>query len=102
MQQKRIKEILKQLAIKYNISVEEMNQICRSPLDFTALVIKDKSDLSEPYFPSVRITGFGVFYCSEGRRKFFKKLNEKQRNGGIQSGCVQRTDESHAKGRVQE
>jgi len=88
MQQRRVKEIIKELALKYNMSIEDMTQICKAPLDFATHVIREKPNLDEGYFPSIRIQGFGVFYCTEGR--------------GVQSGCIQSDNGNDANNIIQE
>ena len=90
------------LATKYNMSIEDMTQICKAPLDFTTYVMREKPDWDEGYFPSVRIQGFGVFYCTEGRSRFFKKLNEKRKFKQIQSGGIQSTDGDDATSTIQD
>jgi len=88
MQQKKVKEIISRLALKYNMSVEEMTTICRAPLDFVVYVLKNKTDKTINYFPTIRITGFGLFYVKPGRRKFLENLNEKAKER-VQSGSIQ-------------
>ena len=67
------KEIsLKNLAKKYNISMQQARDI-EDSLSFVAFIMKEKPNRKEGIFPSVRVPSFGIFYCSE---KFKRKLKE--------------------------
>lgn len=77
MQQKKVRDIAIQLSKKYNIPLPDMIRICEIPMDFLADTMSKKADKKSLYFPSVRITGLGIFYCTNGKREFFRKLNEK-------------------------
>ncbi len=81
MQSKSVKKIINELSKKYDLSEDVTYKICRSSFDLLHHVIST-SDRSTLNFPSVRIPNFGVFYCTEGRRNFYKKLNNK--NNGKQ------------------
>jgi hypothetical protein len=76
MNSKESKKIYKELSFKYGISEDEIFKICRSPFEFLKHVMEN-ADRKTLTFPSVRIPNFGVFYCSEGRREFYRNLNEK-------------------------
>jgi hypothetical protein len=76
MNSKDTKAIIRDLSKKYNLPEDEIFKICRSPFELLKDVIHD-ADRETLTFPSLRIPNFGVFYCSEGRREFYRNLNSK-------------------------
>ena len=71
-----------ELAKKYGTTIEQMADICRSPLEFVVDTISTKANKETVEMPNIRITNFGVFYCPEGRKNFLRKLNySKIQNG---------------------
>ena len=76
MIQKEVKKIIKEIARSNGMREEHVEDMVNLPFEVLANVIKN-SDRESITFPSVRLNGFGLFYCSEGRREFYKKLNGK-------------------------
>jgi len=75
-----IVNVIKELSLKYNIPYDEIKSICMSPIEFVESVIHTKVIREELYYPTVRVTGFGVFYCKPGKKEYFRKLNERCTN----------------------
>ncbi len=68
----------KQLAKKYKLSLSQVREIVSIQDRFVAEVIGKKSDRDKLYFPSVRLPGFGIFYCPEKAKEAFRKLKERK------------------------
>lgn len=81
MNTKEEKKIIKEIAEKYNLTETEVSNICKSPFQFLVNVMQN-ADRDTVTFPSVRVPSFGIFYCTEGRREFYKKLNSKLNGRG--------------------
>lgn len=77
MIQKEVKKIIKEMSQETGYREEHIEDMVNLPFWFLSEVMK-KSDRDSVTFPSVRLNGFGLFYCSEGRREFYKKLNNKE------------------------
>lgn len=75
-----IVSVIKELSLKYNIPYNDIKSICLSPLEFVESVIHNKVVREEFFYPTVRVTGFGVFYCKPGKREFFKRTTERINN----------------------
>jgi len=70
------KELIKSLARKYGITQAQVEELVYSQHRFLAHVMSKKSDRESLYFPSVRILGLGIFYCSEKTKKRLLYLKE--------------------------
>lgn len=66
----------KQIAKKYGINLAQVKEIVSCQDKFVADVIGKKSDRDTLYFPSIRLPGFGIFYCPDYKKKIFTKLKE--------------------------
>lgn len=71
-----LKEIYKQVAVEFGISIEEVDKIIRSQFDFAKKVMEtgDKESLQ---FKNVRIKHWGMFYVTDGLIKRIKITREK-------------------------
>lgn len=80
MYYKNTKKIAKEIAKKYELTEEEVYEIVKSP--FALLVdIMRSADRKTVKFPSLRILNFGLFFCTEGRKNFYERLNNSKQNG---------------------
>lgn len=77
MIQKEVKKLIKDMSRETGYREEHIEDMVNFPFELLANVIK-KSDRQIVDFPSVRLNGFGLFYCSDGRKEFYKKLNNKE------------------------
>lgn len=59
------KQIIKELAIKYGVSVEQMTMIQEAPYHFLRHVMTNEVDRENKVYPSVRIMGLAIFYAPE-------------------------------------
>jgi len=71
-------DLIRQLAKKYGISVAQAREAVRLQDKFVAHVIRNEVNREEGYFPSVRLPGFGLFYCPEVLRRKFTEHNQKK------------------------
>ena len=77
MIQKEVKNIIKEISRSNGMREEHVEDMVNLPFEVLANVMRN-SDRQTVTFPSVRLNGFGLFYCSEGRKEFYKKLNNKE------------------------
>jgi len=74
---REIKQLLKFIALKYDIPFSEVQKVYEAPFKLQVDIMKVKCDRKSANFPSLRIPYFGVFYSPKWRRdKYFKKNNE--------------------------
>lgn len=84
MYYKNTKEIVREIAKEYGLKEEEVYEIVKSP--FALLVdIMRSADRKTVTFPSLRIPNFGLFFCTEGRKNFYERLNNNKQNGREES-----------------
>ena len=83
MRSKRTKEHLEKLSKKYGIRISQAQEIVEAPFRFF-VQIASEGDKKTLRFDSVRIIKWGLFSVKEGRKEFFKKLNndKKTNNNG--------------------
>lgn len=93
MYYKVARQIYKELAVKHELPIDTIEQICRTPLEYFDWLTKNKASKEEVNFPTLRISGFGVLYVTEGRKYCCKKAADGKNNKQIQSGSVQSLDE---------
>lgn len=84
------KKIYIELGKKYNMKYRDIADICRAPLEFVADVMKNKCSVEDNYFPSIRITNFGVFFVEPRKKKYMATDEYKQKRDGYRK----RKDES--------
>lgn len=91
------RKIYAALAKKYDTRVDEMADICRSPLEFVVDMLHNKAVKDPLYMPAIRITGLGVFYVTEGKKSNLRYRNYLNKKNGsseeeVQSGSIQSSD----------
>lgn len=79
MRSRKTKTYLEELAKKHNIKVSQMEDIAKAPFKFLAEIISE-SDREKLEFDSVRIIGLGLFSVKEGRKEFFKEINNDKKH----------------------
>jgi hypothetical protein len=92
MYYKVARQIYKELAVKHELSIDTIEQICRTPLEYFDWLTKNKASKEEINFPTLRISGFGVLYVTEGRKYHYKKAANGKNNIMLQSGSIQSSD----------
>lgn len=93
MYYKVTRQIYKELAVKHELPIDTIEQICRAPLEFFNYMTKNMVNKETGYFPTLRILGFGVLYVSKGRQFYYKKQLDGKNSEKIQSGSIQPPDE---------
>lgn len=66
------KKIIKELAIKYNLTMQQIEDIIDAPFKFQAYIMKNKFSVDKKEFPTVMIPNFGRFYVSEYKQNKLK------------------------------
>ncbi len=69
--QKKIQEIIKQMALEYGVSEAEMKLIVFSPFEMLHSTIKEADREKKDSFKNVRIINLGLFAVKKGRLKYF-------------------------------
>ena len=95
MYYKIARQIYKELAVKHELPIDTIEQICRTPIEMFDWITKNKCDKETLTYPSLRISGFGVFYVSTETLKR-KKRRYSEDNFKIQSRSIQPSNESNA------
>lgn len=76
MRSENTKKIIKSIAYENNLTYEEVYEIVKAPFSFLVETMRS-ADRENLEFPSVRIKYFATFYCSENRKKYFKRIKER-------------------------
>ena len=79
MRTKRTRGYIQEVAKNHGVSDAQVERIVESFFRFTAEVMKE-GNVQTMDFSDVRIMKWGVFRVKEGRKKFFRELNEKKKN----------------------
>lgn len=79
MRTKRTRGYIQEVARDHNVSDTQVEKVVESFFRFTAEVMKEGNPQTMD-FSDIRIMKWGVFRVKEGRKKFFRKLNEKNKN----------------------
>lgn len=97
MYYKATRDIYAQLSRKYKeelgLNVEEMADLCRAPLELVVHVMNNEASREKLHFPSIRITGFGMFFVGPWKVDKLKERYGKNLNP-IQPGEVQPVDDA--------
>lgn len=80
MQQKLIKDLIKEIAIKHKLSEDAITKIVRTPFEYTAYIMRN-ADKKKGWIPRIRLKYFLEFRCSEGRKNFYKQYYNNIENG---------------------
>ncbi len=76
-------KVKRSLAKKYGLTLGQMDEIVKLQGRFVSDVIGAKADKGKLYFPSVRLPGFGVFYCSQKKLEYTIRQNKNKLNETI-------------------
>ena len=71
------KFLIRELAKEEELTTRSVENIISSHFEFVRHVMGEKVNREDNYFPTVRLKNFGVFYCTDSRKKWMKKLNSK-------------------------
>lgn len=74
--QKKIQEIIKEMALEYGVPEEEMRKIVFSPYEMLCDTVKEATKNDEETFKNVRIINLGLFAVKKGRLNYFKSKEE--------------------------
>jgi len=78
--QKEVKQIIKQLAVKYNKSEAEITKIVLSQFAFThEMLTEGQKDMIDT-FKNVHLKGLGTFYVNGKHVNYLKNLNLEKHN----------------------
>jgi len=73
---REVKVLFKELAKKYDLTLEQLEEIFEAPFRLQVENMKKRCDRRKLTFPSLRIPYFGIFYCPEWHKQRLKKKNE--------------------------
>jgi hypothetical protein len=73
-------ELIKRLAKKYGITMQQVNDIVYSQDRFTVHIMENVADRDEVYFPTVRRIAMGIFYCPDKVKYALNKLKDEDKD----------------------
>lgn len=80
--QKKIKEIVKEIAEKHNISEEEVEKIVNSQFLFVRRVIESAERDKEETFKTIKLPHFGKFVLKKNMLKYITENKKKKEENG--------------------
>lgn len=80
MKSRESRQIIRELSIRYNLTMAQVEEIVKSPFEFQVDVMKHKCDKFNLVFPTVRIPGFGVFVFPDRSRRTLEKINKQKQD----------------------
>ena len=72
MQHLQTRQLIRELAKEFGLSIETTNAILNSVPEFTKQVMTTEVDKEQGIYPSIRIPGWGIFYVPEEVKKKYK------------------------------
>lgn len=70
------RKIIKSLAEKYNLRMEDVEKVVYSPFYLQVNIMKNETDRETQTFPALRIKNFGIFFSPPWVKEKFKKKEE--------------------------
>ena len=83
MKHLKTKFLKKQIAEDEGLTLAEVDKIIDANFEFVRYVMTNEVDRETNHFPAIRLRNFGIFFCTEGRKKQMEKLNKKLKDGII-------------------
>lgn len=83
MKHLKTKFLKKQIAEDEGLTLAEVDKIIDSHFEFVRHCMTNEVDRATNYFPNIRLRNFGVFFCTEGRKKQMEKLNNRLKDGTV-------------------
>ena len=80
MKHLKTKFLIKEIAKDEGLTTQDVERIIDSHFEFVRHVMSDKVVREETYFPSIRLKYFGIFFCTEKKKYWMKKLNSKEKD----------------------
>ena len=88
MKHLKTKFLKKQIAEDEDLTLQDVDRIVDVHFEFVRYVMTNEVDRETNHFPATRLRNFGIFFCTEGRKKQMEKLNKRLKDGNstIQEG----------------
>jgi len=83
MKHLKTKFLKKQIAEDEGLTLAEVDKIIDSHFEFVRHCMTNEVDRNTNYFPTIRLRNFGIFFCTEGRKKQMEKLNNRLKDGTV-------------------
>lgn len=80
MQHLQTRQLIRELAKEFGLSIVDVTAILSSVPEFTKHVMTTEVNKEEGIYPTVRVPGWGIFYVPEGVKKNVKTALEKRKN----------------------
>jgi hypothetical protein len=81
MKQAILKTYIRELALKYNLTIQEVEDIVNLPFELLHEVI-ESADRETCDFKTVKIPRFLKFYVSDNKKGFYLKFNRRNKKDG--------------------
>ena len=86
MKHLKTKFLKKQIAEDEELTLQDVDRIVDVHFEFVRYVMTNEVDRETNHFPAIRLKNFGIFFCTEGRKKQMEKLNNRLKDG---TGTIQ-------------
>lgn len=86
MKHLKTKFLIKEIAKDEELTTQDVENIISSHFEFVRYCMTEEVDRNTNHFPSIRLRNFGIFFCTEGRKKQMEKLNNRLKDG---TGTIQ-------------
>ena len=81
MKHLKTKFLKKQIADNEELTVQDVDRIVDVHFEFVRYCMTNEVDRETNHFPAIRLKNFGIFFCTEGRKKQMEKLNNRLKDG---------------------
>ena len=84
MKHLKTKFLKKQIAENEGLTLAEVDKIIDVHFEFVRHCMTNEVDRKTNHFPNIRLRNFGIFFCTEGRKKRMEKLNNRLKNEEVE------------------
>ena len=81
MKHLKTKFLKKQIAEDEDLTLQDVDRIIDVHFEFVRYVMTNEVNRETNHFPAIRLRNFGIFFCTEGRKKQMEKLNKRLKDG---------------------
>jgi hypothetical protein len=74
------REEMFKLAQKYGCTMEQVESLIKAQYKFVGDIMAKESDRDRIHFPSIRVVGLGIFYCSDKVKFTLNKIKNTKLN----------------------
>ena len=83
MKHLKTKFLKKRIAEDDDLTLQDVDRIIDVHFEFVRYIMTNEVDRETNHFPAIRLKNFGIFFCTEGRKKQMEKLNKRLKDGTV-------------------